>query len=160
MIIPKNYFFQNIKIKLNSNAWMTLKSSVVIFQALKPLQPQWPQWPQQPQWPQWPPQPHFIKKSTDPDGLIILGTQMTITSPFLWTGSSKIQISTKIGNISVRGWWGQSMLLLWKLVVIPKNIQSQDSKTTFKQNIACIFLSAGVNLKGTFQSETPCMTEK
>ena len=26
-------FFQNIKIKLNSNAWMTLKSSVVIFQA-------------------------------------------------------------------------------------------------------------------------------
>ena len=25
MIIPKNYFFQNIKIKLNSNAWMTLK---------------------------------------------------------------------------------------------------------------------------------------
>ena len=33
-------FFQNIKIKLNSNAWMTLKSSVVIFQALKPLQPQ------------------------------------------------------------------------------------------------------------------------
>ena len=34
-----NFFFQNIKIKLNSNAWMTLKSSVVIFQALKPLQP-------------------------------------------------------------------------------------------------------------------------
>ena len=30
-------FFQNIKIKLNSNAWMTLKSFVVIFQALKPL---------------------------------------------------------------------------------------------------------------------------
>ena len=31
-------FFQDVKIKLNSNAWMTLKSSVVIFQALKPLQ--------------------------------------------------------------------------------------------------------------------------
>ena len=36
---------------------MTLKSSVVIFQALNPLQPQWHQWPQQPQWPQWPQQP-------------------------------------------------------------------------------------------------------
>ena len=45
-----------------SLAWMTLKSSVVIFQALKPLQSQWPQWPQQPQWPQWPQQPHFIKQ--------------------------------------------------------------------------------------------------
>ena len=56
MILPK-FFFQNIELKLNSNAWMTLESSVVIFQALKPLQPPWPQWPQQPQWPQWPQQP-------------------------------------------------------------------------------------------------------
>ena len=66
-------------------------SSVLIFQALRPLQPQWPQWPQQPQWPQWPQQPHFIKKSTDSDDLIIPSTQMTNTSPFLWNGSSKIQ---------------------------------------------------------------------
>ena len=96
MILPQKTLFQNIKIKLNSNAWMTLKSSVVIFQALKPLQPQWPQWPQQPQWPQWPRQPHFIKKITDPDGLIIPSTQMTNTSPFLWNGSSKIQFFTDI----------------------------------------------------------------
>ena len=33
-----------------------------------------------------------------------------------------------------------------KLVVMPKNIQSQDSKTTFKQNLACIFLSVRANL--------------
>ena len=33
---PKKYFFQNIKIKLNSRAWMTLKSPVLIFQALEP----------------------------------------------------------------------------------------------------------------------------
>ena len=71
---------------------MTLKSSVVIFQALKPLQPQWPQWPQQPQWPQWPQQPHFIKKITDSDVLIIPSTHMTNTSPFLWHGSSKNSI--------------------------------------------------------------------
>ena len=70
---------------------MTLNSSVVIFQALKPLQPQWPQWPQQPQWPR---QPHFIKNFTDPDGLIIPSTQMTTTSPFLWNRSSKIKFFT------------------------------------------------------------------
>ena len=93
---PQKPFFQNVKIKLNSNAWMTLKSSVLIFQALKPLQPQWPQWPQQPQWPQWPQQPHFIKKIIDPDDLIIPSTKMTNTSPFLWNGSSKIQFLTDI----------------------------------------------------------------
>ena len=31
---------QNIKIKLNSRTWMTLKSPVVIFQALELLHPQ------------------------------------------------------------------------------------------------------------------------
>ena len=34
MILPNNYLFQNINVKLNSKTWMTLKSSVVIFQAL------------------------------------------------------------------------------------------------------------------------------
>ena len=80
---------------------MTLKSSVVIFQALKPLQPQWPQWPQKPQWPQWPQQLHFIKKITRPDGLIIPGTKMTNISPFLWTGSSKLQFFTNIWYLYV-----------------------------------------------------------
>ena len=42
-----HFFFQNIKIKLNSIPWMTLKSSVGIFQALEPLPPQWPLQPQQ-----------------------------------------------------------------------------------------------------------------
>ena len=82
--------FQNIKIKPNSRTWLTLKSSVVIFQALEPLQPQWPWQPQQPQWPQWPQQSHFIKKITDPNGSMILGTKMTNTGPFLLNGSSKI----------------------------------------------------------------------
>ena len=92
----KKNFFQTIKIKLDSNAWITLRSSVVIFQPLKPLQPQWPQWPQQPQWPQWPQQPHMIKKFTDPDGLIISSTQLTNTSHFLWNWSSKIQFFADI----------------------------------------------------------------
>ena len=122
MILPRKTFFQNIKIKLNSNAWITLRSPVVIFQPLKPLQPQWPQWPQQPRWPQWPQQPHCIKKITDPDGLIISSTQMTNTSPFLWNGSSKIQFFTDIWYffcqrllrpakvIFVENWWGRQNL--------------------------------------------------
>ena len=40
---------------------------------------------------------------------------------------------------------------------MPKNIQSQHSKSTIKQNLTCIFLSVRVNLKETFQSEIPCI---
>ena len=89
-----NFFFHNIRIKLNSNAWMTLKSLAVVFQASKLLQPQWPQQPQQPQCPKWPQQAHSIKKITDPNDLIIPSIQMTNTGPFLWNRSSKIQIAT------------------------------------------------------------------
>ena len=96
MILPKTFSFQNIQIKLNLMTWMTLKSSVVIFQALEPLQPQWPQQPQQPRWPQWPQQPHFTKEVLKLDGSIIPGTKMTSTGPFLWDGSSKIQFFTGI----------------------------------------------------------------
>ena len=105
---------------------MTLKSPVVIFQALEPLQPQWPQQPQQPQWPQWPRQPHFIKKFTDPDGWIICGTKMTNNGPFLWNGSSKIQFFTIIwhpfclrllrpadATFWKTGWWNTNGQPLW-----------------------------------------------
>ena len=105
---------------------MTLKSPIVIFQALEPLQPQWPQQPQHPQWPQWPQQPHFIKKFTDPDGWIIPGTKMTNNGPFLWNGSSKIQFFTNIwhpfcrrllrpadGTFLKTGWWNTNEWLLW-----------------------------------------------
>ena len=36
------------------------------------------------------------QKITNPDDLIIPSTQMTITSPFYWNGSSKIQFFTDI----------------------------------------------------------------
>ena len=112
----KSIFFLNIKIKLKSRIWMTLKSSVVIFKTLEPLQSQWTLQPQQPLLPQWPLQPHLIKNITDCDGWIIPGTKITITGPFLWNGSSKIQFLTDISTISVGGSWGQPMLLLWKLM--------------------------------------------
>ena len=90
----KKYLFSKHQNKAES--WMTLQSSVVIFQALEPLQPQWPLQPQQPQWPQWPRRPHFVKIFSNPDNWIIPSTQMIKTSPFLWNGSSKIQFFTDI----------------------------------------------------------------
>ena len=108
----KTFFFQNIKIKLNSRTWMTWKSSVVIFH----LQPQWPQQPQQPQWPQWPRQPHFIKNFTYPDGWIIPVTQMTNTGPFLWNASSKFHFLLIYDTLSFGGCWGQWVLLFWKQI--------------------------------------------
>ena len=75
---------------------MTLKSSVVPFQALEPLQPRWPHWPLQPQRPLQPQKPYFTKELRGPDGWIIPGTKMTNTVPFLLNESSKIQIFTDI----------------------------------------------------------------
>ena len=112
----KTIFFQNIKIKLNSRTWMTPTSSVKFFQTLEPLQPQWPPQPQQPAGPQWPLQPHFIKNITNCYGWIIPGTKKTNTGPFLWNGSSKLQFFIDISTISVKGCWGQPMLIFWKLV--------------------------------------------
>ena len=113
---PEKPFFQSIKTKLNFNAWITLKSSAVIFQSLKPLQPQWPQWPQQPQWPQWPRQHHFIKKFTDPAGLIISSTQLTNTAPFCRMDHQKSNFSLVSDLFFVRGCWGQPMSFFWKLM--------------------------------------------
>ena len=55
-------------------------------------------------------------------------------------------------SLSVRGCWGQPMLLFWKPRMHTKNLLSQHSKTTFKQDFTCIFLSVRVNLNETFQS--------
>ena len=96
MILPQKNVFQNIKIKLNLRTWMTLKSSVVIFQALELLQPNWPHRPLQPHWPLQPQKQNFTKKLAAPNDWFIPGTKMFNTGPFLWNGSSKIQFFTDI----------------------------------------------------------------
>jgi hypothetical protein len=45
----------------------------------------------------------FHQKNTDLDGLMIRGTKMTNTGPFLWNGSSKIQFFTDFSTFSVGG---------------------------------------------------------
>ena len=48
------------------------------------------------------------------------------------------------------------MLLMWKLVLIIKMSTSQDSKTIFKYNLTCIFLSLKAQLKKKHCPRTPC----
>ena len=64
-------------------------------------------------------------------------------------------------KVSVMYIWsnrGRTVSISQKLVVMPKIIQSQDSKTTFKQNLTCIFLPVRANLKYTLCPEGPCHT--
>ena len=142
MIIPQIPFFQNIKIKLKSRTWMTLKSSLVIFQALEPLQPQQPHRPLQPQWPQQSLKPYFIKELPDLDDWIVPGTKMTNAGPFLWNGSSKIQFFTDFSTFSAQGCWGQPMLLFenwFKKLKCPNLLKSLG--TIFQQNYWSFYTS-------------------
>ena len=123
---------------------MTQKPSVVIFQALKPLQPQWPQ------------QPHFIKKITHPDGLIIPGTKMTNISPFLWNGSSKIILFTDFSTFSVGGCWGQPMLLFWKLIHKTQMSNPPDAASYRNSTKLLILLPLRAIYFYSLHYETPC----
>ena len=147
---------QNIKIKLNLRTWMTLRSSVVIFQTLEPLQPLWPQQPQQPPWPQWPLQPHLLKNITDCNGWIIPGTKMNNIGPFLWNWSSKIQFFSDISTISVRGCWGQPMLIFWKLVDETQMPTTPEASSHHSSRKLSILLPLIAIENHSFHYETPC----
>ena len=148
--------FQNIKIKLNSRTWMTLKSPVEIFQTLEPMQPRWPPQPPQPPWPQWPSQPHFMKNITDCDGWIIPVTKMTNTGPFLGNGPSKIQFFTDISTISVGGCWGQPMSLFWKLVDETQMPTTPEATSHHSSRKFSILLPLRAIQNYSFHYETPC----
>ena len=60
------------------------------------------------------------------------------------------------GTFSVRGCWGQSMLLFRKLVDETQISKPQKYTDTFRQILTSIFLSVRAILKETVQCETPC----
>ena len=62
------------------------------------------------------------------------------------------------GIFSVRGCWGQSRLLFWKLDDESQISKTQDHTDTFKHNLTSIFLSVRPKLLLTFQYEIPCKT--
>ena len=68
----------------------------------------------------------------------------------------KSELSLIYGTVSVGGCWGQPMLLFWKLVDKTQMPWPQEYTDTFKQTVLCIFLSVRVNLKETFQCDTLC----
>jgi hypothetical protein len=107
----KRFFFskqQNKVLKLlNSRIWKTLKSSVVIFQALENSSSNWPHRPLQPHRPQQPLNANFLENNSDLDGLIITSTKITNTDHFLWNGSPKIQFFSNIRHSFWGGCWGQ-----------------------------------------------------
>ena len=154
------FLFQNIKIKLNSRTPMTLESSAVIFQALKPLQPHWPHRPLRPRWPLQPQKPYFTKELPDSDGWIILGTKMTNSCQFLWNSSSKIQFFTDFSTFSAGGCWGQPMLLFWKL---GQETQMSTPPEATRHHISTqllVLLHLRAIYFSTFQYETPCRTTR
>ena len=108
--------FQNIKIKLNIRTWMTLKSSVVIFQTIEPYQQMWPLQFQQPLKPQWPLQLPFCT--------IYISTKIFFTD---------------ISTFSVSGCWGQRMLLFWTLLdetQMPKPLEAPRHNNSKKMSIS------------------------
>ena len=132
--------FQNIKMKLNSRTWMTLKSSVVIFQASEPLQPldlislcNWPLPPQK---------PYFIKKH--PDCCIIPSNKMTNTDPFLWNGSTKSNFSLLSDTLSV-GLLRPADVTFLKNCCGTQKFPISAFQIIFKPNLTCISLSVRAN---------------
>ena len=92
----KKIFFSKHKNKvrlalklLNSRTWETLKSKVVIFQALETSPASLTSAAYATSLASTASIIKFPQKPPDPDGLIITGTKITITDNFLWNGSSK-----------------------------------------------------------------------
>jgi hypothetical protein len=61
------------------------------------------------------------------------------------------------GTFSVRGCWGQLMLLFWKLVDETQISKPKEYTDTFREILTSIFLSVRTILKETVQCETPCI---
>ena len=99
MILSKKFFSKHQHFSLNHRiqepGWLWSPQKW-FSRPEKHLQHHWPQQPWQPHWPHQPHQPYFLQEIPDHDGLIISGTKMTNTGPFLWNRSSKIQIFTDI----------------------------------------------------------------
>ena len=81
--------------------------------------------------------------------VLIVGSSLApkwpILAPFRGMNHQKSKFSLISYTLSVGGCRGQPMLLFWKPSMFIKNFQSQDSQTTFKQDLTCIFLSVRAN---------------
>ena len=87
---------------------------------------------------------------------INLGTKMILFWRFdFWFLTESWKPILNSSSFSLRGCWGQPMLLFWKLVDETQISKPQEYTDTFKQNLTCIFLSVRAILIEKFQFETP-----
>ena len=98
----------------------------------------------------------FHQKLTDSAGLMIPGTNMTITGPFLRNGSSEIQIFTDFSTFSVRGCWGRPILYFWKLIRETQISKPPDASRHHYSTTLLILLPLRADLLCTLHYETPC----
>ena len=117
----------------------------------EPQRPQWPQQPQHPKWSQWLLQPHFIHKMSEFDASINPGTKMTYSGLLMWNRSSKIHYFNDF-----LGCGGQGCYFSINQRVISKKSTTQNSKTTIKPNLTCIFQSSRANWNIILCYGTPC----
>ena len=96
------------------------------------------------------------KKVTAPDDWMLPGNQTTNTDPFLCHGSSKTQIFTDIWTFSVRGCWGQSILLFWKLVDETQMVKPPEPTSHHNSRKCLILLSLRAIYFISLHYETPC----
>ena len=71
-------------------------------------------------------------------------------------GVQSWNIKLNFSSFSVKGCWGQPMLLFWKMVVVPKNFLSQHSRIILKPNLTWIYLSVRANSWSPVQNKIPC----
>ena len=81
---------------------------------------------------------------------------MTNPGPFLWNGSSKIQFYSDFSTFSVRGCWGQAMLLFWKQIHETQNLLPPKATRHHNSIKLLVFLPLRADLLCTLHYETPC----
>ena len=84
---------------------------------------------------------------------------MTITCPFLWNGSSKIQFFTDFITFSVGGCWGQPMVLFWKVVNETQMSKPPEATRHHNSTKLLLLLHLRAIYFSTFQYETPCRSD-
>ena len=115
--------------------------------------------PEQSPWPQWPLEPHFNNKEI----LIMmfwsfLAPKLPMQVLFSWMHDHKSKFLLMYGTFSVRGCWGQPMLLFSKVVDETQMGKSRDYAARNISSKFSIFLPLRAISKKPYHYETPCNT--
>ena len=144
MILPQKRFFQNIKIKLNSNAWMTevLSSDFPDLKNLCSL--------------------NDLNSLISSKNLLIimvwssLAPKWPIQVPFCGMDHQKSHFSLISDTLSVGDCWGQPMSFFWKLFDETQISKPPEAARHHNSIKLLILLPLRADLLMSVHSETPC----